>query len=505
MGTLYWWFTTGDLLVNVYIMSKISILHISDLHKPEGLNYETLLDSLCDDRERWRQEGIVPPSYIVISGDLIQGAYTDDDIQTQYNEVSKFLDKLVGEFLNGDKMRLIMVPGNHDMNRACSSGAMKELVSPTTEELNILKNAYWRPENMVRFDWKTMHFFKVDDFAQYQHRFDLYKHFYDNFYGGARTFPDDSVKEAFLYKFSKDYIAFAGFNSCNLLDDKNYSGDIDEEAITSISSVLRNCKNDGYLIIGVWHHHYYGNPYSLNYMSRDIFLPMAEKGMRIGLFGHQHISEVTDEYVSPIYSEEEQRKENTLLLISSGTLFGGEKHLQPGFRRQYNIIELERQGLQSRIEVSINIREDNSKNVNNKIPYWLGRSIAFSSDNKIHRQVYVKELSRDSVLLQISKDLSKYRDYEDTCRKLVDIGLDDHIVREMFDNYLLGTSNKFIIDMLLNIDITPNETLLLLEAVQKEHNVEAAMKLHANKTISNYAMKDSLIKDLYEKVCSIIS
>ena len=53
-------------------MSKISILHISDLHKPEGLNYETLLDSLCDDRERWRQEGIVPPSYIVISGDLIR-------------------------------------------------------------------------------------------------------------------------------------------------------------------------------------------------------------------------------------------------------------------------------------------------------------------------------------------------------------------------------------------------------------------------------------------------
>ena len=56
------------------------------------------------------------PSYIVISGDLIQGAYTDADIQAQYDDVSKFLDKLVYEFLNGDKLRLVMVPGNHDMN-----------------------------------------------------------------------------------------------------------------------------------------------------------------------------------------------------------------------------------------------------------------------------------------------------------------------------------------------------------------------------------------------------
>lgn len=58
-----------------------------------------------------------------------------------------------------------------------------------------------------------------------------------------------------------------------------------------------------------------------------------------------------------------------LLLISSGTLFGGEKQLLPGFRRQYNIIEIERQGLSSKIDVSINVREDNSRKVNSKIPF----------------------------------------------------------------------------------------------------------------------------------------
>lgn len=87
------------------------------------------------------------PSFIVISGDLVQGAYTDDEIQAQYDEVSKFLNKLVNEFLNGDKLRLIMVPGNHDMNRACSSKSMKEIVAPEAEELNILKKRIVVPQN----------------------------------------------------------------------------------------------------------------------------------------------------------------------------------------------------------------------------------------------------------------------------------------------------------------------------------------------------------------------
>ena len=99
----------------------------------------------------------------------------------------------------------------------------------------------------MRFDWNIIHFFRVDNLTQYQCRFDFYKQFYDKFYDGTRTYPNDSVNEAFLYKFSEEHIAFAGFNSCNLLDDKNFSGNIDEEAITPISTELRRCSNDGYL------------------------------------------------------------------------------------------------------------------------------------------------------------------------------------------------------------------------------------------------------------------
>ena len=133
-------------------MSKISILHISDLHKTEGVTYDTLLDSLRDDKERWKEENILHPDFIVISGDLIQGAYKDEDIQQQYAEVSLFLEKLVDDFLDGEKSRLIMVPGNHDVNRACNSKAMTEIKAPDADKLESLKNEYWNTASMVHFD-----------------------------------------------------------------------------------------------------------------------------------------------------------------------------------------------------------------------------------------------------------------------------------------------------------------------------------------------------------------
>lgn len=481
-------------------MSKISILHISDLHKTKGVPYDTLLDSLCDDRKRWMQDSIQAPSFIVISGDLIEGAYTDTEIRSQYAEVSEFLEKLVGEFLGGDKTRLIMVPGNHDVNRACSSNSMVQIDSPSADELEFLKKNFWKPEYMVRFDWRTMNFFKVNDTDKYNERFSLFKEFYDNFYGGMRVFPSNSTKEAFVCLFENEHIAFAGFNSCNFLDDKNVAGNIDEESITSISSKLRKLDSDGYLIIGVWHHHYYGDPYTLNYMSRDVFFPMSEKGIRIGLFGHQHVSEVADEYINPRYVDEKQRKENMMLLVSSGTLFGGEKQLQPGFRRQYNIIEIERLALDSKIDVAINIREDQSKRANSKIPFWVSCPIVSSTDNKIHKRVFVKGINKDQFLLQLMKETIESGNYEQACKALFDLGLADKHVRDLFDDFLQKTTLYFQLEILHKIDINLQETIMLLYAILEAKDKETSKKIAEDKRIIQFVSSDSLAKKIWDKI-----
>lgn len=232
---------------------------------------------------------------------------------------------------------------------------------------------------------------------------------------------------------------------------------------------------------------------------------MAAKGIRMGLFGHQHKSEVADEYISPYFTDETQRKENMLLLISSGTLFGGEKQLLPGFRRQYNIIEIERQGLSSKIDVSINVREDNSRKVNSKIPFWASRLIKFATDNKIHKQVYVKGLDLDDILLQITKEVFGTGNYELACRILVKLGFEDKSVRDLFDDFLQKTSSRFRIEILQEIEISSQETILLLEAILNENDKVVARKVLHNDQIMQHVSSDVLLRDLREQLAQLIS
>ena len=100
-----------------------TILHISDLHRTAGpqLSNDELLPALVSDAIRWRAEGIPKPDLIVVSGDLVQGAALDApdpdaEVDTQYREVGDFLEELSEEFLDGNRSRMVIVPGNHDVH-----------------------------------------------------------------------------------------------------------------------------------------------------------------------------------------------------------------------------------------------------------------------------------------------------------------------------------------------------------------------------------------------------
>lgn len=101
-----------------------SILHISDLHRfpAEPVDNDALIAALLADRDRYLAETpIVPsPDAIIVSGDLIQGASIDcpdwqKSIEEQYSVARTFFDRLINRFLNGDRSKLIIVPGNHDI------------------------------------------------------------------------------------------------------------------------------------------------------------------------------------------------------------------------------------------------------------------------------------------------------------------------------------------------------------------------------------------------------
>jgi 3',5'-cyclic AMP phosphodiesterase CpdA len=105
---------------------KLSILHISDLHRdPDNpIGNEALLDSLENDRRRYTIEEtskVRSPDLIIVSGDIIQGVRPDAPdaekrLSNQYGQALDFLNRLTGRLLGGDKRRVVLVPGNHDVS-----------------------------------------------------------------------------------------------------------------------------------------------------------------------------------------------------------------------------------------------------------------------------------------------------------------------------------------------------------------------------------------------------
>lgn len=108
------------------------ILHISDLHRSpdEPIGNASLIASLDQDFSNQRNEEPVigPIDAIIVSGDIVQGVRVgetnaEEKLKQQYETAKDFLNELVNRYLGGDKKKIVMVPGNHDVdwNKSISS------------------------------------------------------------------------------------------------------------------------------------------------------------------------------------------------------------------------------------------------------------------------------------------------------------------------------------------------------------------------------------------------
>lgn len=427
---------------------KFSIIQISDLHKDSDFSYNQLLDSLKSDADHYAGLGIYPVRYIVVCGDLIQGTrHTDidkgnQDIQGQYEEVSAFLHGLVDVFLNGDLSRLIIVPGNHDVNRAMSINSMKHI--DASEQDKVMKS-YWErygKKQIYRFDWKSLGFMQIFDEKFYSSRFDSFVTFYNKFYASiGRTFPANPEEDAFLVAFPDDKIAFACFNSCCQLDHLNVMGAINENALHCIYGDLNYCYNNGYLTLGVWHHHIYGVPHRCDFMDMNITKSMTCNHILVGLYGHQHKSEVVEE----LNDLAEDIERNKMHLISSGTLFGSRTEMLPGVKRQYNVLNVEIDNGSATIKVFG--REDKMNDA--PYPYW-GEKHLSNGKNALTFQVPLNKLSDDDLIRIIDEETRASGDYKAGIMRMKQLGIP--VAQGYVDNYiqqlsLEGEDLDFIIEV----------------------------------------------------------
>src|ERR1043166_3795058 len=116
-------------------MQPLSIMHVSDLHRdPKNeVRNKALLLSLEQDRDRYRNETpkIPDPNLIIASGDIIHGvkhdaADAEAELQRQHDQAEEVLAGLADRFVGGNRERVVIVPGNHDVSFYHSHKAMKQ-------------------------------------------------------------------------------------------------------------------------------------------------------------------------------------------------------------------------------------------------------------------------------------------------------------------------------------------------------------------------------------------
>lgn len=431
-----------------------SILHISDLHKPENCNMDNLFYSIQTDCTTYTADGICKPEIIVISGDLVEGSKKDDGadiIRKQYEDAGKFLDKLVNYFLGGDRSRMIIVPGNHDYCYKVSKDSME--LSPKDklkDDYKQLKEA----DPYVRWNWDNRRCYHITNKELYNTRFDLFRDFYNNYFAGIRELPEEVDKDSYIIELPLYHIAFVCFNSCYRLDHLNPMGCICPDAISKAHEKLVALNNMGYLLVGVWHHHVSGLPVENNYMDYRILNAMMQENIKMGLFGHQHVSTAVQEY-SDITTKQ------SILLISSGSLYGNRYQLVTGVPRQYNVIEMNFRD--EEVKLKLNIRKDNSQ-YGYDIPQWILSPIGIKSMPYYEHTLHVEKTQIEYLVEDIDRKVRERVNYGEACLRLMEFGLDNELALKYFDNYISKVDAPQLLKKLLRTPITISQYMTALDA-----------------------------------------
>lgn len=471
-----------------------TILHISDLHKPKDCNLDTLFYSLQTDCEAYTKDGISKPEIIVISGDIAEGTKNDDFkakaiIKNQYAEAKRFLEKLTDYFLNGDRSRLVMVPGNHDYCYKDSKESMT--LSPEAnakDDLKLLRTA----DPSVRWNWDDKQFYHVTNDALYQTRFELFREFYNDYYAGIRELPEDIEKKSYIVELNEYQIAFVCFNSCYRLDHLNPMGCICPDAVAQAHAKLVSLKNMGYLLVGIWHHHVSGLPAENNYMDHRILDAMMREDIKVGLFGHQHVSTAIQEYCD-ITSKQ------SILLISSGSLYGNRHQLVTGVPRQYNVIGVEFDN--DDVTIQLNVRKDNSQ-YGYDIPHWMQSHIGIMNLPTYEHKLHIEKPKIEYIVEDIEKMVMNTNNYNLACMRLKEAGLEYELVLKYFDSYVSKVTDKKLLKRLLVNPRTSVQYMTALDTAVSSKDKEWILELLEADEFQINAT--SYVKELLEQAKNLI-
>ncbi|MBT8421302.1 MAG: metallophosphoesterase, partial [Gammaproteobacteria bacterium] len=290
------------------------ILHLSDLHLEDEAFANICRTQLETDLRQALK--IKRLNYLVLSGDITHRA-----TETEYRAAFGMVDALVKRF-GLDGSRVVVVPGNHDMNRKQSKAAY-----PFVDEDDLPPKL---PEGRYIPAGDTGA--RVRDDEKYRQRFAPFdEHFYRHVCG--QKYPLDEAEQSLFVERPEDRILFLGLSSSWNLDHHfKDRASINMQALGRALDRLGegNGKYDGWLKIAVFHHPVMGKE-----MMDDEFMELlAVHGFQICLHGHIH------EAMEGFHKYDDNR---SVKIIGAGTFGAPAKEQVSGIPLQYNLLTLDPQ------------------------------------------------------------------------------------------------------------------------------------------------------------------
>lgn len=415
-------------------MSQITIMQLSDLHRKVSAfpSNKAFVSSIMSDVSRYSHGEVhVPePNLMVICGDIVQGSSLSGNFETsvkeieqQYSEAIDVLNQLCAKLFNGDRDRIIMTPGNHDVSWPHSARSMQKLDKANYNLVELLK----RPESNVRWDWMDFSFYQISDGALYRERLLPFAKFYTAFYNNQREYSLAPEEQYDIFKFPEHMTLLASFNSCFMNDHLNPTGRIHPESIASCYDYINQEEFDDWLKIAVWHHDTHGFPNRADFMDERAVQFLIDKGFQIGLHGHLHKEEIFEIK----FSADQSIK---MLVFGCGSLSASPQSIPLGVANQYSIIEVDATLTNLRCHVRKAVEQPPD------IPIWMPGNIRQNKDKsyidvKLEKHITGEyRMPSKSTLLKglvEAEDLTAKREYLPALAKLKALDQKNPFVRRL--------------------------------------------------------------------------
>lgn len=315
-----------------------AILHLSDLHfgtLAEARNWHSqIAQDLTVELGCRRLDGLI------CSGDL--GTFSTD---AEYAATVEFLNRLGNEFGLAPE-RIVLVPGNHDLDWGLSQAAYDPGVPA------VYAAAQKKSDDKELRRWIVKgRAYQVRDEARYRRRFDHFSaHCHQPVKGSP--YPADYPDQFAFHHWADLDVLVLGLNSAWEIDHHHRDrADIHPEAVSQALDTLR-ARPDwaGCLKIAVWHH-----PLNSGQPSRitdhGFVDRLAQAGFRLGLHGHIHKGETSQ------YRYDQPPGGRGLEILAAGTFGAPSRDWVPGYPLQYQLLRLTRAGTGRRLTVETRRRE----------------------------------------------------------------------------------------------------------------------------------------------------